>query len=290
MIEMSSAGHHPALPGLRRDVAVADGRGGDHRPPERVAERGAPSRSGGRARAQITISSEVGQDQRPRGVGQPDQPAVDPPERHEQHMHGAIVPDAPVRLTRRACQDGHVDDFRTCRPAPTCRRSSSCSPTTRSAAPAASARLGEVDAAYWAAFEAIDADPRNELIVADDAGAVVGTCQLTFTPSLSRARRRADDHRGGPGPRATCAAAGVGRAMMRVGARPRPRARLPAGPAHHRQAPHRRAPLLRRAGLHRLPRGHEAAPVGAQSFLQVAVLGRAGPACGSPGIFGWSGG
>ena len=43
-----------------------------------------------------------------------------------------------------------------------------------------------VDAAYWRAFEAIDADPRNELIVADRTGAVVGTCQLTFTPSLSR--------------------------------------------------------------------------------------------------------
>ncbi len=43
-----------------------------------------------------------------------------------------------------------------------------------------------VDAATWAAFEAIDADPRNELIVADEDGTVVGTCQLTFTPSLSR--------------------------------------------------------------------------------------------------------
>jgi GNAT superfamily N-acetyltransferase len=43
-----------------------------------------------------------------------------------------------------------------------------------------------VDAACWAAFEAIDADPRNELIVADEDGTVVGTCQLTFTPSLSR--------------------------------------------------------------------------------------------------------
>jgi GNAT superfamily N-acetyltransferase len=42
------------------------------------------------------------------------------------------------------------------------------------------------DAAHWAAFEAIDADPRNELIVADDDGRVVGTFQLTFTPSLSR--------------------------------------------------------------------------------------------------------
>lgn len=43
------------------------------------------------------------------------------------------------------------------------------------------------DAAAWRAFEQIDADPRNELIVAaGDDGAVVGTCQLTFTPSLSR--------------------------------------------------------------------------------------------------------
>ena len=47
--------------------------------------------------------------------------------------------------------------------------------------------LGEdVDAAYWTAFEAIDADPRNELIVADADGRIVGTCQLTFTPTLSR--------------------------------------------------------------------------------------------------------
>lgn len=74
--------------------------------------------------------------------------------------------------------------------------------------------LGEdVDAAYWRAFEQIDADPRNELIVADDGGAVVGTCQLTFTPSLSRrgtermtieAVRVRGDLRG----------RGVGRAMM----------------------------------------------------------------------------
>jgi GNAT superfamily N-acetyltransferase len=70
-----------------------------------------------------------------------------------------------------------------------------------------------VDAACWAAFEAIDADPRNELIVADQDGDVVGTCQLTFTPSLSRrgaermtieAVRVRGDQRG----------RGVGRAMM----------------------------------------------------------------------------
>jgi GNAT superfamily N-acetyltransferase len=70
-----------------------------------------------------------------------------------------------------------------------------------------------VDAASWAAFEAIDADPRNELIVADEDGTVVGTCQLTFTPSLSRrgaermtieAVRVRGDQRG----------RGIGRAMM----------------------------------------------------------------------------
>ncbi|RZU49568.1 putative N-acetyltransferase YhbS [Krasilnikovia cinnamomea] len=70
------------------------------------------------------------------------------------------------------------------------------------------------DAACWAAFEAIDADPRNELIVAEDAGTVVGTCQLTFIPSLSRrgaermtieAVRVRTDLRGH----------GIGKAMMR---------------------------------------------------------------------------
>ena len=44
----------------------------------------------------------------------------------------------------------------------------------------------EVDAAYWQAFDAIDADPRNTLVVADLAGEVVGTMQLTFIPSLTR--------------------------------------------------------------------------------------------------------
>ncbi len=37
-----------------------------------------------------------------------------------------------------------------------------------------------------AAFAAITADPRNELVVADEDGTVVGTCQLTFIPGLSR--------------------------------------------------------------------------------------------------------
>ena len=39
--------------------------------------------------------------------------------------------------------------------------------------------------AYYAAFEAIDADPNNELIVADANGEVIGTLHLMFLPSLS---------------------------------------------------------------------------------------------------------
>jgi GNAT superfamily N-acetyltransferase len=67
----------------------------------------------------------------------------------------------------------------------------------------------EVDAATWAAFEAIDADPNNELIVGEEDGEVIATCQLTFTPGLSRGggwrmtieavRVRADRRSGGIG-------------------------------------------------------------------------------------------
>ena len=38
---------------------------------------------------------------------------------------------------------------------------------------------------YEAAFAEIDRDPRHLLLVADRAGAVVGTAQLTFLPGLS---------------------------------------------------------------------------------------------------------
>jgi GNAT superfamily N-acetyltransferase len=72
---------------------------------------------------------------------------------------------------------------------------------------------GSVPEALSAAFEAITADPRNELVVADENGTVVGTCQLTFIPGLSRggaermtieAVRVQADRRG----------AGIGRRMM----------------------------------------------------------------------------
>jgi GNAT superfamily N-acetyltransferase len=48
-------------------------------------------------------------------------------------------------------------------------------------------RVGRQDlpAAYWRAFEAIAADARNLLVVAELDRRVVGTLQLTFIPSLT---------------------------------------------------------------------------------------------------------
>jgi GNAT superfamily N-acetyltransferase len=40
-------------------------------------------------------------------------------------------------------------------------------------------------ASYYAAFAAIDADPRNELVVAELDGQVIGTLQLTLLPYLT---------------------------------------------------------------------------------------------------------
>jgi ribosomal protein S18 acetylase RimI-like enzyme len=47
------------------------------------------------------------------------------------------------------------------------------------------AQSGAMPASYATAFEAIENDPNNEVIVGDLDGAVVATLQLTFTPSLS---------------------------------------------------------------------------------------------------------
>ena len=44
----------------------------------------------------------------------------------------------------------------------------------------------EVDEAYERAFAAIDADPRNHLVVAESAGEVVGCFQITYIPGLGR--------------------------------------------------------------------------------------------------------
>ena len=43
----------------------------------------------------------------------------------------------------------------------------------------------EFDACYVSAFEAIEADINNELIVAEQAGSVVGTLQITYIPNLT---------------------------------------------------------------------------------------------------------
>lgn len=42
------------------------------------------------------------------------------------------------------------------------------------------------DPAYLAAFDGLDTDPRQLLVVAERAGEPVGTLQLTFIPGLSR--------------------------------------------------------------------------------------------------------
>ncbi|MFE9194350.1 GNAT family N-acetyltransferase [Micromonospora sp. NPDC007208] len=44
----------------------------------------------------------------------------------------------------------------------------------------------EVDEAYERAFAAIDADPRNQLIVAEQDGELVGCLQITYIPGLGR--------------------------------------------------------------------------------------------------------
>lgn len=43
-----------------------------------------------------------------------------------------------------------------------------------------------LDPAYVRAFAAIDADPRNVMLVTERAGEVIGYCQVTFIPGLSR--------------------------------------------------------------------------------------------------------
>jgi GNAT superfamily N-acetyltransferase len=47
------------------------------------------------------------------------------------------------------------------------------------------ADVSPLPASYGAAFDAIDADPNQELVVAEYGGAVVGVLQLTFIPSLT---------------------------------------------------------------------------------------------------------
>ncbi|MET8307030.1 GNAT family N-acetyltransferase [Micromonospora sp. NPDC005173] len=46
--------------------------------------------------------------------------------------------------------------------------------------------LTEVDEAYERAFADISADPRNQLIVAEQGGELVGCLQITYIPGLGR--------------------------------------------------------------------------------------------------------
>jgi GNAT superfamily N-acetyltransferase len=69
-------------------------------------------------------------------------------------------------------------------------------------------------AAYTAAFEAIDADPAHVLIVADLAGEIAGTLQLSFLPGLARRgalRAQIEAVRVSE----SCQGSGLGTAMMR---------------------------------------------------------------------------
>lgn len=43
----------------------------------------------------------------------------------------------------------------------------------------------KLDPGYLAAWEAIESDPNNEIVVAEIEGTVVGSLQVTYTPSLS---------------------------------------------------------------------------------------------------------
>ncbi|WFE44252.1 GNAT family N-acetyltransferase [Verrucosispora sp. WMMD1129] len=46
--------------------------------------------------------------------------------------------------------------------------------------------VGEVDATYEKAFAEITADPRNQLVVAEAGGELLGCMQLTYIPGLGR--------------------------------------------------------------------------------------------------------
>jgi GNAT superfamily N-acetyltransferase len=72
----------------------------------------------------------------------------------------------------------------------------------------------DVDAAYWRAFDALDADPNNTLVVAQRDGEVVGCLQLTFTPSLTR---RGAERAQIEGVRVAAAARGSGLGRRMVG-------------------------------------------------------------------------
>ncbi|MBX6386233.1 MAG: GNAT family N-acetyltransferase [Microbispora sp.] len=80
--------------------------------------------------------------------------------------------------------------------------------------PITAARPSSGEPDYYAAFDAVDADPRNELIVVELDGEVVGTMQITYIPGLSRRggeRAQVEAVRVAPPYRNR----GIGREMMR---------------------------------------------------------------------------
>lgn len=56
--------------------------------------------------------------------------------------------------------------------------------------PLGAAREGAEMAAYLVAFDEIEANPMHQLIVVEDAGAILGCCQLTILSGLSRGGAR----------------------------------------------------------------------------------------------------
>jgi len=74
--------------------------------------------------------------------------------------------------------------------------------------------VADADEIYATAFQAIDDDPNNEIIIAERDGKAVGFCRLTFIPGLGRQgmwRAQLETMRVERGERG----AGVGSAMLR---------------------------------------------------------------------------
>ena len=142
--------------------------------------------------------------------------------------------------------------------------------------PLGAAREADVDPlppGYQAAFEAIDHDPNQELVVAVADGRVIGVLQITFIPYLTyqgswraliEGVRVASDRRSG----------GIGRQLIEWCIAPRARTRLPDGAAHVRQVPRGCDPLLRAAWLRCVARGIEAAPRQGRFRARVTFPGR----------------
>jgi len=102
----------------------------------------------------------------------------------------------------------------------------------------------QLETCYRDAFAAIERDPNQLLAVAERSGDVIGVLQLSFIPGLTRRgmwRGQIEGARVAASERAS----GIGRAMLEMGYRGVPQARLRSRPADLGQASFRRARLLR---------------------------------------------